>query len=128
MSLEPARAQRGVVLRSTRSLAAEPRTAPTTIAGPMSKTVAILQSNYVPWKGYFDLVRAVDELILYDEVQYTRRDWRNRNRFKSPGGVRWLTVPVQVKGRYLQRIDETEIGDDGWAAKHWATLRAWYGR
>jgi WbqC-like protein family len=94
----------------------------------MPKTVAILQSNYVPWKGYFDLMRSVDEFILYDDVQYTRRDWRNRNRFKSPSGVRWLTIPVQVKGRYLQRIDETLVSDRDWAPKHWSTLRAWYGR
>jgi hypothetical protein len=94
----------------------------------MAKTVAILQSNYVPWKGYFDLMRSVDEFILYDDVQYTRRDWRNRNRFKSPAGVRWLTIPVQVKGRYLQRIDETLVSDQDWASKHWSTLRSWYGR
>jgi len=92
----------------------------------MAKTVAILQSNYLPWKGYFDLMRGVDEFILYDEVQYTRRDWRNRNRFKSPAGVRWLTVPVQVKGRYLQRVDETLISDPDWGQQHWSALINWY--
>lgn len=92
----------------------------------MAKTVAILQSNYLPWKGYFDLMRSVDEFILYDEVQYTRRDWRNRNRFKSPAGVRWLTIPVQVKGRYLQRVDETLVSDPGWGAQHWRALTDWY--
>lgn len=92
------------------------------------KTVAILQSSYVPWKGYFDLMGAADEFVLYDDVQYTRRDWRNRNRLKSPAGVRWLTIPVQVKGRYLQRIDETLVADPEWAARHLATLVAWYGR
>jgi hypothetical protein len=92
------------------------------------KTVAIVQSNYIPWKGYFDLMRSVDELILYDDVQYTRRDWRNRNRLKSPAGPRWLTIPVQVKGRYLQRIDETLVDGSGWSAKHWSTLVSWYGR
>jgi WbqC-like protein family len=90
------------------------------------KTVAIVQSNYVPWKGYFDLMRRVDEFILYDDVQYTRRDWRNRNRFKTPQGVQWLTIPVQVKGRYTQRIDETLVSEPGWARRHWATLRSWY--
>jgi hypothetical protein len=94
----------------------------------MSKTVAILQSNYVPWKGYFDLMSAADELILYDEVQYTKHDWRNRNKLKSPVGVRWLTIPVQVKGRLGQRIDEARISDPSWAARHWATVKAWYGR
>ena len=93
----------------------------------MAKTVAILQSNYVPWKGYFDLMRSVDEFILYDEVQYTRRDWRNRNRFKTPAGVRWLTIPVMVKGRYLQRIDETLVSDPSWGERHWSSLLNWYG-
>jgi hypothetical protein len=93
-----------------------------------AKTVAIVQSNYVPWKGYFDLMARVDEFILYDDVQYTRRDWRNRNRLKSPEGVRWLTIPVQVKGRYLQRIDETFVSDPEWAQRHWATIGSWYGK
>ena len=47
-----------------------------------SKKVAIIQSNYIPWKGYFDIINQVDEFILYDDVQYTRRDWRNRNKIK----------------------------------------------
>jgi hypothetical protein len=92
------------------------------------KTVAIVQSNYIPWKGYFDLMRSVDEFVLYDDVQYTRRDWRNRNRLKSPHGLRWLTIPVEVKGRYLQRIDEARTSDPRWSARHWSTLVAWYGR
>ena len=50
---------------------------------PMKK-IAILQSNYIPWKGYFDLINLVDEFILYDDMQYTRRDWRNRNKIKLP--------------------------------------------
>jgi hypothetical protein len=94
----------------------------------VDKTVAIVQSNYVPWKGYFDLMARVDEFVLYDDVQYTKRDWRNRNRLKSPEGVRWLTIPVQVKGRYLQRIDETFVSDPRWGERHWTTLRGWYGR
>ena len=73
------------------------------------KTVAILQSNYIPWKGYFDLIAAVDEFILYDDMQYTRRDWRNRNQIKTPQGLQWLTVPVQAKGKYL--LDEKERED-----------------
>mgnify|MGYP000539341168 CR=1 FL=1 len=69
-----------------------------------SKRVAILQSNYIPWKGYFDLIAAVDEFILYDDMQFTRRDWRNRNKIKTPNGLQWLTVPVKKKGRYYQAI------------------------
>jgi hypothetical protein len=92
------------------------------------KSVAIVQSSYIPWKGHFDLVASVDELVLYDDVQYTRRDWRNRNRIKTPAGLRWLTIPVATKGRYEQRIDETRITDPDWATRHWDTLRHSYGR
>ena len=62
------------------------------------KKVAILQSNYIPWKGYFDIIASVDEFILYDEMQYTVRDWRNRNKIKTPQGLKWLTIPVNSKG------------------------------
>jgi len=90
------------------------------------KRVAIVQSNYVPWKGYFDLISSVDEFILLDEVQYTRRDWRNRNKIKTPQGTKWLTIPVQSKGRYHQRIDETLVSEPGWAADHARTIRHAY--
>ncbi|CDZ67903.1 WbqC-like protein [Neorhizobium galegae bv. orientalis] len=86
------------------------------------KKVAIVQSNYIPWKGYFDMIAAVDEFILYDDMQYTRRDWRNRNQIKTPQGIQWLTVPVQVKGKYHQKIRETEIEGTEWANAHWKSL------
>ena len=86
------------------------------------KKVAILQSNYIPWKGYFDLIAAVDEFILYDDMQFTRRDWRNRNQIKTPQGLSWLTVPVKVKGKYHQTIRETEIDRQEWAKAHWNSL------
>lgn len=93
-----------------------------------SKIVLITQSNYLPWKGYFDLIRAVDEMIILDSVQYTRRDWRNRNIIKTPNGPLWLTVPVEVKGRYQQTIDETMIADDSWAEKHLRSIELAYKR
>jgi len=86
------------------------------------KKVAILQSNYIPWKGYFDLIAAVDEFILYDDMQYTKRDWRNRNQIKTPQGLKWLTVPVKVKGRFHQKINETELDGDGWTQDHWKSM------
>ena len=92
------------------------------------KRVAILQSNYIPWKGYFDMIAAVDEFILYDDMQYTRRDWRNRNQIKIPQGQQWLTVPVKVKGKYHQTVRETEIDGTTWAAEHWKTLTQNYRR
>jgi len=94
----------------------------------MGKTVVIVQSNYVPWKGYFDLLRAADEFVLYDGVQYTRRDWRNRNRIKTADGTQWLTVPVEVKGKYAQAIRETRVSDRGWAENHLTRLRHAYGK
>ena len=75
------------------------------------KRVAIVQSSYIPWKGYFDLIRASDEFILLDDVQFTKRDWRSRNQIKTQHGLAWLTIPVRTKGRYFQSIQETEISD-----------------
>jgi len=86
------------------------------------KKIAILQSNYIPWKGYFDLINMVDEFILYDDVQYTRRDWRNRNKIKTPKGLQWLTIPVEVKGKYFQKIKDTKISDSNWKIKHWTQI------
>jgi hypothetical protein len=94
----------------------------------MGKVIAVSQSNYVPWKGYFDLINQVDEFVLYDEVQYTRRDWRNRNRIKTAHGPLWLTIPVEVKGKYLQKIRETTVSDPIWGRTHWRTLQHAYGR
>jgi hypothetical protein len=92
------------------------------------KRVAIVQSNYIPWKGYFDMIAAVDEFILYDDMQYTRRDWRNRNQIKTSQGVHWITVPVRVKGKYHQLIRETEIDGAEWAETHWKTITLNYRR
>lgn len=92
----------------------------------MPKKVAILQSNYIPWKGYFDMIAAVDEFIIYDDMQYTKRDWRNRNQIKTPQGLHWLTVPVKVKGKYFQSIRDTEIDGFGWAELHWKKLEMNY--
>jgi hypothetical protein len=94
----------------------------------MAKKVAILQSCYIPWKGFFDLVRRVDEFILYDDAQYTKRDWRNRNRIKTPNGPLWLTVPVEVKGKYLLAIKDMRISDPKWNERHWKSIQYSYAR
>ena len=92
------------------------------------KRVAIVQSNYIPWKGYFDLIHSVDEFILYDDVQFTRRDWRNRNLIKTPRGLQWLTIPVAAKGQFEQKICDTQISDPHWGAKHWRSLEHNYAK
>lgn len=94
----------------------------TVLTSKTSKKIAIVQSNYIPWKGYFDLIAAVDEFIIYDDMQYTRRDWRNRNKIKTQQGLHWLTVPVKVKGKYHQLIRDTEIDGEDWARIHWQTI------
>ena len=90
------------------------------------KTIAITQSNYMPWKGYFDIIAASDEIVLFDEVQYTRADWRNRNKIVTNGATQWLTVPVMVSGNYRQPINATRIADQKWALRHWSTVRHSY--
>lgn len=91
------------------------------------KKVAILQSNYIPWKGYFDMINKVDEFVIYDEVQYTKNDWRNRNKIKTKDGVQWLSIPVFQK-KLDQRISETEVSFSKWNHKHWNTLKIAYGK
>lgn len=92
------------------------------------KKIAILQSNYIPWKGYFDLINLVDEFILYDDMQYTRRDWRNRNKIRTFSGIQWLTIPVEVKGKFLEKIKEIRVADHKWAGKHWKSIQMNYAR
>ncbi|HMU45275.1 MAG TPA: WbqC family protein [Chitinophagaceae bacterium] len=86
------------------------------------KSIVITQSNYIPWKGYFDAINIADEFVFYDDMQYTRRDWRNRNKIKTKDGIKWLTVPVEAKGKYFQKINETKVSDPYWGKDHWATL------
>jgi hypothetical protein len=90
------------------------------------KSIAVLQSNYIPWKGYFDIIAQAHILVIYDTVQYTTRDWRNRNRIKTPNGLRWLTVPIKKKG--FQSINEVQVESTDWCRKHWQTLTRCYSR
>ena len=86
------------------------------------KKIAIVQSNYIPWKGYFDLIAFVDHFVILDDVQYTKRDWRNRNKIKSSSGLKWLSIPVKVKGKFYQKINETLISDPNWEKRHWESI------
>lgn len=94
----------------------------------MSKKVAISQSNYIPWKGYFDNINAVDVFVLFDDAQFTKRDWRNRNMIKTGNGLKWLTIPVQVKGKYFQKINETVVSEEDWGKKHWRSIHHAYSK
>lgn len=88
--------------------------------------VSICQSNYIPWKGYFDMINMSDVFILYDHVQYTKNDWRNRNRIKTKDGLQWITIPVRHCSG--QRICDTRISKSNWNVKHWKTLKNVYSK
>ncbi len=96
----------------------------TNTAAPTRKRVAILQSNYIPWKGYFDMIAAVDEFILYDDVQFTKNDWRNRNKIKTRDGLQWLTIPVFHTLDDL--IRDVKVSQPNWRGKHWKTIQQNY--
>lgn len=89
-------------------------------------TVAVLQSNYIPWKGYFDIVHDADLFVFYDDLQFTKNDWRNRNRIKTAQGVRWLSIPVGTNAHRL--ICDVRMEEDGWQRSHWDSLRQQYAR
>lgn len=90
--------------------------------------VGISQSNYIPWKGYFELISQVDVFVFLDNVQFTKRDWRNRNRVKSPGGDVWLTIPVESKGNFQAKISEMRVLPSDWKSKHLRTIEMNYSR
>ena len=90
--------------------------------------VAIVQSSFIPWRGYFDIIASVDLFVFYDDIQYTRRDWRNRNRIKTSAGLKWITVPVQYKPRG-QLIIDTEISEHTqWRLDHFNQWKLHYSK
>src|SRR3954464_11533672 len=95
-------------------------------AGP-GKRVAIIQTAYVPWRGFFDLIDRCDEYIMFDTAQFRKGHWHNRNLILTPRGPRWLTIPVKTAGRRMQAIEETRVAE-AWAERHLASLRANYRR
>lgn len=94
----------------------------------MATSLAIIQSNYIPWKGYFDIIDRVDTFMILDDVQFTKNSWRNRNRLKTAKGPTWLTIPVATGGKFGQTIAEVEIADPSWAGKHWGQWRQNYAK
>jgi WbqC-like protein family len=89
--------------------------------------VAANQSNYLPWKGYFDIIHDVDLFFFYDDVKYTKDDWRNRNIVKMGGSLRWITIPIG-KEAVKQRICDVPIPSSSWQLKHWRTLNQCYSK
>ncbi len=91
------------------------------------RTVVVLQPGYIPWLGFFDQMNRCDTFVYYDDVQFDKHGWRNRNRLKSPNGTHWLTVPVYHSGKGKQRICDVEVDNrQPWARKHIGTIRQFY--
>lgn len=91
--------------------------------------IGALQSAYLPWLGFFDQIEQCDLFVIYDDLQYTKKDWRNRNRIKTADGVMWLTVPVITKGCRQKRICDIEISyQANWPRKHWKAIEHSYSR
>lgn len=88
--------------------------------------VVINQSNYLPWKGYFDLIHDAEVVIFLDDVQFTKNDWRNRNRFNGPNGPFWVTIPVGPD--HHRRVCDVPLPTGSWREKHWRSLQQSYGR
>ena len=87
---------------------------------------AVLQPNYIPWKGYFDIIHDVDLFVFYSDVQHTIRDWRTRNMIKTHNGIIWLTVPTGSHRDKL--VYEVGIQDSSWQKKHYNALKTSYSK
>ena len=88
--------------------------------------VAIMQPGYLPWLGYFDLVAMADVFVLYDDVQFDKGSWRNRNRIVGRGEPMFLSVPIRTAGRLNQLIRDTEVADERWQRTHLKTIAQTY--
>jgi hypothetical protein len=89
--------------------------------------ICIVQSCYIPWKGFFDLIGRCDEYVIYDSAQFVKQHWFNRNRIKTPNGTKWLSIPVVTSSRLGQPINQVEIAKP-WADQHWSAIKLSYGR
>ncbi len=87
--------------------------------------VVILQSNYIPWKGYFDLIHDADIFVFYDEVQFTKNDWRNRNKLYTKNGIQWLSIPI-AKDAVKKNISAVELTDPHWQVQHLKSIKLGY--
>jgi len=93
------------------------------------RTIAVMQPTYLPWIGYFDLIDQADIFVLYDDVDFSKQSWQQRNRIKTSAGVQWLTVPVLTKGRSGQRICDVQINPrSNDLAKHIKTIEQAYSK
>ena len=89
----------------------------------------ILQPSYIPWRGFFHQIHKADLFVFYDDVQYDKNGWRNRNRIKTSQGLQWLTIPVRTKGSVVEGIPINRIEvswDKPWNLHHWRAIQFAY--
>ncbi|MBX7211500.1 MAG: WbqC family protein [Verrucomicrobiaceae bacterium] len=94
-------------------------------------TCVVLQPAYIPWRGLFDLIRRSDLFVFYDDVQYEKGGWGNRNRIKTANGPIWLTIPVETKGVVTEGVPIKDIRiqwTQDWARKHWSSISQAYAK
>ncbi len=90
--------------------------------------IAIMQPTYLPWLGYFDLMAQAEIFVFLDNVQFSKQSWQQRNRIKTPKGLEWLTVPVLIKGRFGQTIEQVELRDPTFWVEHFRAFEVHYAR
>lgn len=91
--------------------------------------LAALQPGYLPWLGFFEQVHHVDLFVVYDEVAYSSKSWRNRNRIKTPEGAVYLTVPVLARGPDFPLLKDVKIDtNQPWRRSHYGAISHNYAR
>lgn len=90
------------------------------------RRICIIQSAYVPWRGFFDLIDRCDEYVILDGAQFVKGHWQNRNRVQGPAGPTWLSIPVLTADRLGQAIEEVRVSDLKWAETHWRKIATYY--
>src|SRR6202140_4033555 len=98
--------------------------------GAQRMKCAILQPSYIPWRGYFHQIQKADVFVFYDDVQYDKHGWRNRNQIKTAQGKQWLTVPVHSGGAtHGVKIRDVKIDwSKPWSQHHMRALTSAYNK
>ena len=95
----------------------------------MDKVISIMQPNYLPWLGYFEIIDRSEIFVFFDDVQFIKKDWDHRNRIKTNESAFWLTVPVLSKGKRFQKINEVKINNQiNWKHKHLKNIESFYSK
>ena len=93
--------------------------------------MVIIQPSFLPWRGYFHLIQRSDIFVFYDDVQYDKHSWRNRNIIKTAQGPLWITVPVLTRNKFGQKINEVQIdniSNVGWGKRIWNSISLSYNK